>query len=80
MFNRRPRHCYQAGFIVVLLLGMMYLLYINNEVNGKLSTLESKNKRYHAQHQSLSSQLQGKLVKEGYFARSSKSIFFGLIC
>jgi len=59
MFNRRPRNYFQVGFIILLLLGVAYLIYLNNIAQVKITTLEAKSQRYHSQQQSLSSQLQG---------------------
>ena len=59
MFARRPRSYLPTVMFILVTGGIIYVLYLNNNLQVKLKALDEKNKRYHDQHQSLSSQLQG---------------------
>ena len=76
MFNRRPRNYLQVGFIILLMLGVAYLIYLNNNAQVQITTLEAKSQRYQQQQQSLSSQLQGKI--DFFFLEVNMTMFYAI--
>ncbi|XP_076804904.1 uncharacterized protein LOC143448870 [Clavelina lepadiformis] len=58
MFNRRPRSLIHTCIIVLLVIIVVYVAYLNSNLQVQVKNLDSKSKLYQAQHQSLSSQLQ----------------------
>ena len=67
MFNRRPRSLIHTCIIVLLVIIVVYVAYLNSNLQVQVKNLDSKSKLYQAQHQSLSSQLQGIHVQMLFF-------------